>query len=319
VSAATTTDRPTGVVGARTIAELVRAESRVLLRSPLLWLGAAVYGGTALLPAFTGQGTSDSAADLYMTYQFSSAALALAAFLVAVWAAARERPATTGEMFGNTPARRWERTAGLLGAVIVPFVMALVIGCVQLAVIQALGGIPVGHEPWQVDLVPTPLELLGAPLAVACSFVAGVAVVRLVRSRAMSAVLGVVGAAFLFLFFWIWYVVPFALFAVYRTALTSQELTGEPTDAELSRFTAASVPDEFTRTYSGIDRDLGFYGLHLLFVVGLTVTLAGIALLRSGPDRRSWRVLTAGLLVGGVAVVAQLLWVDGATDWMGVL
>jgi hypothetical protein len=319
VSAATTNAGSTAVVGPRTVAELIRAESRFLLRSPLLWLGAAVYGGTALLPAFTGHGTTDSASDLYLTYQFSSAALALAAFLVAVWAAARERPATTGEMFVNTPARRWERTVGLLGAVVVPFVMALAIGCVQLVVIQTLGGIPVGHEPWQVDLVPTPLELLGAPLAVACSFVAGVAVVRLVRSRAMSALLGVVGAAFLFLFFWIWYVVPFALVAVYRTALTSQELTGEPTDAELSRFTAASLPDEFTPTFSGIDRDLAFYGLHLLFVVGLTVLLAGIALLRSGADRRSWRVLAVGLLVAVVAVGAQLVWVDGATDWMGVL
>jgi Sigma-70 region 2 len=57
----------------------------------------------------------------------------------------------------------------------------------------------------------------------------------------------------------------------------------------------------------------------LLFVVGLTVLLAGIALLRSGADRRSWRVLAVGLLVAVVAVGAQLVWVDGATDWMGVL
>jgi hypothetical protein len=319
VSAAALSVGSTAVVGRSTVAELVRAEIRFILRNPLLWLGAAVYGGTAVLPEFTGQTASDTSSDLYMTYQFTSAALALAAFLVAVWAAARERPATTAELFGNTPARRWERTVGLLGAVVVPFAMALVIGCVQLVVIQARGGIAVGHEPWQVDLVPTPLELLGAPLAVACSFVAGVTVVRLVRSRAVSALLGVVGAAFLFLFFWLWYVVPFALFAVYRTALTSRELTGEPTDAELSRFTAASLPDEYTTTFSGIDRDLAFYGLHLLFVVGLTVLLAGIALLRSGPDRRSWRVLAVGLLVAVVAVGAQLVWVDGATDWMGIL
>jgi Sigma-70 region 2 len=57
----------------------------------------------------------------------------------------------------------------------------------------------------------------------------------------------------------------------------------------------------------------------LLFVVGLTVLLAGIALLRSGADRRSWRVLAVGLLVAVVAVGAQLVWVDGATDWMGIL
>ena len=318
MSAAILATGSTGVVGRSTVAELVRAESRFLLRSPLLWLGTAIYAGTAVLPVFTGQGASDTASDLYLTYQFSSSALALAAFLVAVWAAQRERPATTAELFGNTPARRWDRTVGLLGAVVVPFAMALVVGCVQLVVIAILGGIPVGDEPWRVDLVPTPLELLGAPLAVACSFVAGVAVVRLVRSRAVAAVPGVVGAAFLFLFFWIWYVVPFAFFAVYRTALTSHELADDSPAAELDRFTTVNAPDAHQTYFSGIDRDLVFYGLHLLFVVGLTVTLAGIALLRSGPDRRSWRVLTAGLLVAAAAVGAQLLSVDGA-DWMGFL
>lgn len=175
----------------------MRAEGRYLLRSPLLLLDTLVYGGTAVLPVVTGQDTSD-AADVYFTHQFSSVALALAAFLVAVWAAARERPATTSELFGNTPARRWDRTVGLLGAVVVPFTLALVIGCVQIVVIQIAGGIPVGDEPFRTNLVPTPQELLGAPLAVACSFVAGVADVRRVRSRAVSAVLGIVGAAFLF-------------------------------------------------------------------------------------------------------------------------
>jgi hypothetical protein len=319
VSAATIAAGPDTVVGRRTVAELVRAESRYVLRNPVLWLGTAVYGGTAVLPVFTGQGASDTASDLYLTYQFSAGALALAAFLVAVWAAQRERPATTAELFVNTPARRWERTVGLLGAAVVPFGLALVVGCVQLVVIQVLGGIPVGDEPWQAELVPTPLELLGAPLAVACSFVAGIAVVRLVRSRAVAALLGVVGAAFLFLFFWLWYVVPFALFAVYRTALTSQELGTNPTEAELSRFPAASEPDQHQDFFTGIGHDLGFYSLHLLFVVGLTVTLAGIALLRSGSDRRSWRVFAAGLVLAVLSVVAQLLFVEGARNWMGFL
>jgi ABC-type transport system involved in multi-copper enzyme maturation permease subunit len=319
MSAATIAAGSSAVVGRRTVAELVRAESRYVLRNPVLWLGTAVYGGTAVLPAFTGQGSTTSSSDLYLTYQFSAGALALAAFLVAVWAAQRERPATTAELFVNTPARRWERTVGLLGAVVVPFGLALVIGCVQLVVIQGLGGIPVGDEPWRADLVPTPLELLGAPLAVACSFVAGIAVVRLVRSRAVAALLGVVASVFLFLAFWIWYIVPFALVAVFRTALTSRELGAEATDAELSRFPAASEPDQHQEYFTGIDRDLGFYALHLLFVVGLTVMLAGIALLRSGPDRRSWRILAAGLVTVVLSVLAQLLFVEGARNWMGFL
>ncbi|UOY03672.1 hypothetical protein MVA48_10210 [Blastococcus sp. PRF04-17] len=315
----TTSVRPAAVVGRRTLAELVRAESRYVLRNPVLWLGTAVYGGTAVLPMFTGTGSTDTASDLYLTYSYSAGALAMAAFLVAVWAAQRDRPATTAEMLINTPARRWERTLGLLGAVVVPFGLALFIGCVQLVVIESLGGIPVGNQPYDTVLVPTPLELLGPPLAVACSFVAGVAVVRLVRSRAVAAVLGLIGGAFLYLFFWIWYVVPFALFAVHRTALTAHTLGENPTDAELGRHPAASIPTEHEPNFIGIDRDLGFYGLHLLFVLGLTGVLAGIALLRSGRDRRSWAVFAGGAGLAALAVVAQLLFVDGATDWMGFL
>jgi hypothetical protein len=319
MTALTTVAGASPVVGRRTIAELVRAEIRYVLRNPVLWLGTAVYGGTAVLPAFTGMGATDTAGDLYLVHSFSAAALAVAAFLVAVWAAQRERPATTAELFVNTPARRWERTAGLLGATVVPFGLALVIGCVQLVVIQAVGGIPVGDAPWKTDVVPTPVELLGPPLAVACSFVAGVAVVRLVRSRAVAALLGVIGAAFLFLFWWIWLVVPFALFAVHRTALVSRELGADPTEAELDSFLAVDAPDQYTPTFSGIDRDLGYYGLHLAFVLGLTTLLAGVALLRSGSDRRSWRVFAVGLVLTLLAVLGQLFLVEGARDWMGTL
>ena len=116
----TTTTAPadrTTVVGSRTLLEIVRAESRYVLRSPLLWLGAAVYAGTSVLPVFTGRGATDTSSDLYLTYSYTAGALAMAAFLVAVWAAQRERPATTAELLTNTPARRWERTLGLLGAV----------------------------------------------------------------------------------------------------------------------------------------------------------------------------------------------------------
>lgn len=318
MTAATIADRVT-VVSRRTVAELTRAESRYVLRNPLLWLGTAVYAGIACLPAFTGQTATNTASDLYMTYEFPVAALALAAFLAAVWAAQRERPATTAELLVNTPARRWERTLGLLGAAAVPFGLALLIGSVQAVVIRARGGIPVGDAPWRASLVPTPLELLGAPLAVTCSFVAGVAVVRLVRSRAVAALLGVIGTAFLFLFFYVWYVVPFALFAILRTALVSHDMGADPTEAQLGNVLAVNAPDQHMSTYFGIERDLGFYGLHLLFVVGVTVTLAGIALLRSGRDRRSWRVFVAGLLVAVLSVAAQLLLVEGARDWMGPL
>ena len=319
MTAATAVAGRAPVVGPRTVAELARAEARYVLRSPMLWLGTAVYAGTACLPMFTGRGGSGASGDLYMTYQYPAGALAMAAFLVAVWAAQRERSLTTAEMFVNTPARRWERTAGLLGAAVVPFGLALLIGVVQAVVIRALGGLSIGTAPRSAMVNPTPLELLGPPLAVVCSFVAGVAVVRVVRSRAVSALLGIVGGAFLFLFFWIWYYVPFALVAVHRTALVSRNLGMEPSEAELDRFVAVHPPDEYTPGHLGLEQDLEYYGLHLLFVAGLTAALAGLALLRSGSDRRSWRVLLVGLGAAVLAVLGEVLLVEGTRDWGGFL
>ena len=316
----TTAERARAVVAGRTLGEIARAEIGYALRSPVLWLGAVASAAMTWL--VSSDGTFDDGAgatDGYALWEWAVGPLALAAFLVANWAALRERPSTTAELLTSTPARRWDRTLGVLVAAVVPALLALLLQAAQYAAVLAQGGVRLGEGRFSSTFAPTPLELLGGPLAVACSFVAGVAVARVIRSRAVGAVLGFLGWLLLFVTFWIWLTAPFGVFAVSRSSLITAGLGPDPSPAELDRWAAVEAPSQFVEEYIGIDRDLGFYGWHLTYVVGVTVALAGLALLRSGPDRRSWRVLAVGLVLAAAAVAGQFLVHDGAGVWMGLM
>ncbi|SHF83660.1 hypothetical protein [Geodermatophilus nigrescens] len=308
------------VVGRDTVAAMARAEVRYTARNPVLWAGAALSAVGTWYVSTDGTFTEGrSVTDGYGTWELAAAPLALAAFLVGNWAALRERPATTAEMFTSTPARRWDRTLGLLAAAGVPAILALVLMAAQWTAVVAQGGVRIGQGRWSSTVTPTPLELVGAPLAVACAFVAGVAMARVVRSRAIGSVLGFVGWAFLYVFFWIWFTAPFGVFAVSRSSVVTADLGRDPSTAELARWDGVDPPGAFAETYLAGSRDLGFHGLHLTYVLGLVVLLAGVALARSGPDRRTRAVLVAGLLLVVLGVAGQFLVHDGAGTWMGSL
>lgn len=308
------------VVGRATVAALARAEIARTARSPLLWLGAAGSVAAAWYVSTDGTFTEGRpVTDGYALWEWAVIPLALAAFLVGDWAALRERPSTTAELFSNTPARRWERTVGVLAAATVPAVLALLVTVGQWAAVLAQGGARLGEGRWSSALTPTPLELLGAPLSVACAFVAGVTTARLVRSRSVGAVLGFLGWVVLYPSYWIWFYAPFGLFAVSRSAVVVEDLGRDPSAAELARWDAADPPGALQESWIGADRDLGFYAAHLTYLLGAVVLLAGIALARSGPDRRTRPVLAAGLALVVLGVAGQAVLDEGARSWLGWL
>jgi hypothetical protein len=287
---------------------LARLEIRRALRAPVLWLGAAASAALTWLPLLDGTAPAVTQPwDPFLRLDWAVGPLFLAAFVVANWAALRERPETTAELFSPTPARRWERTAGLLGAAVVPAGLALLVQAVQYVLLLRTDGVPVGAGPWTATLEPTPLELLNAPLAAGCAFAGGVAAARLVRSRAFGAVAG-------FLAFCVPYVVPgvlatapLGLVAFSRSAVSSADLGAEVSAAEAMRWPAIYPPQPEESAFVGLDRDLGAFGLHLLVVLGLALALAGVALARSDADRRSRPVLLTGLVLVAGGVVAQVL------------
>ena len=179
---------PAVVVGPDTVRSLAAIEIRRAVRSPLLWAGLAgrspsPSGSTRTAP-FTEPGPYG---EHYAAWEFAVVPLALVAFLAANGAALRDRPPPAAELLASTPARDWERTVGVLAAAVVPAVMALAVLAGQYAAVLAGGGAVLGSGRWVGGFDPAPLELLGGPLAVACSSVAGVAVARLVRSRTAGA------------------------------------------------------------------------------------------------------------------------------------
>ena len=313
------TARPTAVEP-RTVAGLARLEMRYALRSPLLWLGAVVTALLSWQPLL--DGTADPATapeDPTFRLDLALGPLALAAFVVADWAALRERPTTTEELFGTTSARRWERTAGLLGAAAVPALLAAVVTGVRFVLLLRTDGVPIGADPWTATLAPTPVEALGGPLAVGCVFVAGVAFARVVRSRTLGAVVGFLGYALPFVVPALWVSAPFAFFAVSRTAASATDLGSAVSPGDEGRWSAIYPPGDFATSYVAIDRDLGLYAAHLVAVAGIALALAGLALVRSGQDRRSWALLLGGLAVAVAGIVTQLLLHEGAREWMGLV
>ena len=319
----TTTTPPTppaAVVGLPAVTALARLEIRYASRNPVLWLAAAVAAVLSWSPLLDGMAPETTQPwDPFLRLDWAVGPLFLGAFVAANWAALRERPATTAELFSNTPARRWERTAGLLAAAVVPAGLAAVVQVAQYVLLLRTDGVPIGAGPWTTTLDPTPLELINAPLAAGCAFVGGVAVARLVRSRAFGAVGG-------FVAFSVPYVVPgtlvsapFGLFAFSRSAVSSADLGPEVSAAEEAQWPAVYPPDPDGSGFIGMGRDLGFYGLHLVVVVGLTLALAGVALARSDRDRRSRLVVLGGSAVLVVGVVVQVVVRESAREWLGVL
>jgi hypothetical protein len=290
------------------VAGLARLEIRRALRAPVLWLGAAASAALTWLPLLDGTAPAvTQPEDPFLRLDWAVGPLFLAAFVVANWAALRERPETTAELFSPTPARRWERTAGLLAAAAVPAGLALLVQGVQYVLLLRTDGVPVGAGPWTSTLDPTPLELLNAPLAAGCAFAGGVAVARLVGSRTFGAVAG-------FLAFCVPYVVPgmlatapLGLVAFSRSAVSTADLGAEVSAAEATRWPAIYPPQPEESAFVGLDRNLGAFGLHLLVALGLALALAGVALARSDADRRSRPVLVTGLVLVAGGVLAQVL------------
>jgi hypothetical protein len=301
--------------GPATLRALAGTEIRRAARNVALWLGAAAYLGLAGSRWVPGEEPRQAwASENYLVWDWPAAFLYMAAFLVANYVALRERPSTTAELFVNTPAGRWERTAALLAAAVVPAMLGLLAQLGYLALILRAGGITVGDEPYTVSWQPTPVEVLAVPMAAALAWVAGVAMARTMRSRAVGAVVGIVGA-YLIAGVWLWYWLPGFFVAIIRTSLVVHDLGPEPAAEELARWPAVDLPDRAGLAAQGIDRDVPLFVGHFAFLVALFVALSGWALVRSGSDRRGRWLLAVGGAAVIVAIGGQSLILDAPSDF----
>jgi hypothetical protein len=297
---------------------LAGMEIRRTARNVFLWLAAAAYLGLAGSRWVAGEEPRSTwATENYEMWDWPAAVLYMAAFLVANIVALRDRPSTTAELFANTPAGPWERTAAVLAAAIVPATLGLVAQLGYLVMILRAGGITVGDVPYTIIWRPTALEVLAVPVTAALAWVAGVAMARTIRSRTVGVVVGIVGG-YLIAIVWLWYWAPSLFVAVIRTSLVPHDLGLEPGVDDLGRWPAVDLPDEPGLPAWGLDRDLQLFAGHIAYLVGAAVLLSGWALVRTGPDRRSRWVLAVGVLMAVLALVGQVLAYDLPFDWWEV-
>jgi Ca2+/Na+ antiporter len=273
-------------------------ESRRLLLSPLLWVGA----GITLFLLFGVNWARDNRYNLFTT---ALGGLAATTLLCLNLAALRPRRHRAEELYVTQPASRSLSTAGLLVAGIAPAVLGAVLLAVGYVVEDAGSGLALwapgyGESPrgaiatlHEVARTPTFPELAQGPLAIVVLGALGVALARWLP-RAKLAPL------------WVFF------FLAGELTLTGWNLTEAPAHLFMP-FTDVAVATRGAEwpcsagTPCGFDRFVvGSAWWHLLYLAGLVAAFAGAALWRDRPGRRSALLGLGGLTVAVFAGVLQV-------------
>jgi hypothetical protein len=271
------------------------------LVNPALLAGAALGVALAIPPWLNGEPKQTWLAENYEQLTLYWAPLYLGAFLAANMAALRERDTTTAEMFRASPVRYCERTLALLGAVVVPTVLAAVLAWVQLSVISDAGGITVHRT----RLTPSPIEMALVPAITAVSFISGVAVARTVRSRTVGAVGGASATFLLFFMYWLLNWLPAYFLHPYLTALGTVDLGTSLAEGERQQWDPIP-PGELHPNWWAIERDVSLVGWHILYLGGVALLIAAYAVRRSGRDLRVRWVFVPGAVATIAGMTLQI-------------
>ena len=77
------------------------------------------------------------------------------------------------------------------------------------------------------------------------------------------------------------------------------------------------APDEFDPWWHAIEIEAARVGWHAAYMIGLALTLAAYALLRSGPVRRTKWLFVAGAVLTITGVTLQILSTGQDFSWFG--
>ena len=291
---------------------MLRAEAGRLVRHPVLLAGVA---GTALLQTSAlGQMPDVMSTQWWSTkayYEMGSLWFAMygAAFVAGNLVALRDRETTTAEALRAVPVTRHHRTLALLWSGAVPVVLAALVSLYVAALVSRLGGMPVGDVPGPERIPLTPWEVV-VPLAVtAAAYTAGVAVARLIPHPIVGVFLGVVGSMALTAVVWVWMWYPAGFLVPFAVATREGESLGpNPGPETLASHTPLlAAPKPWSREWRIVELEPGRVGWHALYMVGLAVVWAGVALARSGtPARRGWWTAGVGVLLAVAGFVLQV-------------
>lgn len=261
------TDTVRRLSGSSVVVTLGRFEGRQMLRHPLLWVGVVAAVALSVSELI---GKSPVLNRASMTLAWTMAPVAVAVALLAGWAVLRTRGRTDADPPAAMPARMSLRVAGVLVGLVWPAAATLILQFALLGWTYLRD--PVTSMVWT--------ELLVGPALVVFVGALAVAMTRWLPHASTP-------------------LVSLLLVAVLQAALPlNQTLWGSYIGA--TWFAPIAWPQEI------IPYEVAFRpaGLHLGYLVGLCVFLAGVAVM----DRASagWIPLGVGLLVAVVAGLAQL-------------
>lgn len=271
------------------VSQLARAEARRLLRHPaaLAGLALSLVGGVAA--ALT---PHHEAGELGFVLLSGAGAwpLAVGAFLAANLTAGRTHRHGTDEVEDTTVTDGAERTRGILAATLGLVALALVLLGIDAILLRAWDGIPVRLEDGFVRRDMHVAELAQGPLVVAVMASLGVAFGRWVPSRLLGPLMLVPAVVGFFQVTWrfdstVWRFAP---------VMVHEHQAGW---VQVTPSSGYSILDGFA---------VGDLAWHLLYLVGLAVLLAAVAVARFDRGRRTRLTGLIGLAVAAIGGILQL-------------
>jgi hypothetical protein len=287
-----------------------------MARNPLL-LGAVAAGLLFCLPWLDGEPGQTWSTQLYTQVGLVASPIYFAAFVLGNVTAMRERSATTAELFSGVPTSYMGRTLAILLAGAVPTAASVVVITVHQTLVIRAGGITVGDQPTLIRLTPTVLELALVPAITASSYTAGVALARTIQSRVVGVMLGTILCGLQFMLYWMWAWFPAYFLAPYTGALRRDTRIGPQLSAAEVSSTMLIAPDGYNPSWWVLVREADRVGWHVLYLIGVTVLLAGYVLRRGGRDPRVRHLLGVGVVLVLAGLIGQLAVHGGPFPWFG--
>lgn len=283
------TRRVADTAARKVVSHLALAEAARLVRHPLVLAGLALslVGGVAA--ALT---PHEQAGELGFVVLSGGGAwpLAVGSFLAANMTAVRARRHGTTELEDTTVTGAADRTLGILTAMASLVLMAIGLLAIDMALLRAWDGVAVRLPDGFVHRGMHPAELVQGPLAVSFMAALGVAFGRWVPSRLIGPLMLVPAVVGFFHATWrfsgtVWRFAP---------VMAHEQQAGW---IQVTPSSGYAIIADFA---------VGDLAWHLLYLAGLTVLVAAVAIARHDRGRRVQVAASAGLVLAVLGGIQQL-------------
>ena len=282
---------------------LAGVEALRAIRHPLFVLGALIAAVATFRPWVDGSPPSqDWQNQTQFELNVAWTTLYIGAFLVGHAIAGRGRASSIKDLLRAAPVDDAGRTRAVLLAGLAPAGIALSLGLVYSQLIARAGGFYVGTTISGYDSELSIADTLSPAVVTLAAYVAGVALASRTTSRSVALLTAALFWLVVLMPYWLWVYPWFQLVAPHGTAVVMV-----PVD---------SADQARAQGFPGVyyDAALGWFGLaespwlglvHLVYVLGVALCFATVALRLAGAKPRRLAAAGIGAVVAGV--VAQLL------------